>query len=445
MPPKNRFIPVTESNGKTPIGQQALLHRQQSLAGHTFRRLVPLRPLVCPAPDGGFFAVWSTLGRVDDCEIVSYTPPHFNAFPRTSLRLSSKVHCLTSSSTRRLLGVGNAGTKWTAEVWDLSKEVRILQVPTGRFISFLDFTPDESHLVTISEEGAVVTHVQSAAECLRITIPTQVRLRAAFHPSGLLITSGHNGCVSLIDVTRGAYIKSVYPGGFEMTAEEAAIEIDHLGQRAEKQYQAGWEDRMRAAHMQSAGALGNAGSKMLDLEIAMIKDALTKLQQGPADFIGARGNARITSLTVSPCGNWIGCGTETGAFVLAWSDIEQSADGIITPTFGSIGELNVCEPSSHAETVAGYTQIGGFDTANNEYIFAGEDGIVRMLNLETGINSCLPATRAPLGIVHMEVSTDGSSLCCVRRLLRDQQQPWILEIWDYRALYEQRVSSQSRR
>lgn len=96
-------------------------------------------------------------------------------------------------------------------------------------------------------------------------------------------------------------------------------------------------------------------------------------------------------------------------------------------------------PAGEEDSVAGYAQIGAFDTANHEYLFAGEDGIVRLLNLDTGNTSCLSGTRATQGIVHMELSTDGKSLCCVRRLLRDQQQPWTLEIWDYNALYEQRT------
>jgi hypothetical protein len=91
-------------------------------------------------------------------------------------------------------------------------------------------------------------------------------------------------------------------------------------------------------------------------------------------------------------------------------------------------------------TTAGYVHALAFDEAAQRLLFAGVEGVIGYVDLETGATGKLLDPPQRWGIVQMAVSEDRRGLCCVCNAPElHGRQPPVLRIWNYPALDKPRL------
>jgi hypothetical protein len=423
-------------------------------------------PAWCPDREGsGFLACWcSVMTGPAPCPVERYGPPWAADAAPTGLMLPGPVHQLAASPSGRYLAASGVSGTLGAQLWDLDGNTLAAEVPHGRVVDWLGFTPDEKLLITLSPEEGHVTSVQSGRRVASFSVPRSQR--AAVHPSGIVIVADVLGQLVLVDATSGQVRKALYLGGrqdagsllgmlgagaHQELQQRVQQEMEKLDPDAlEAQVRAGMEKQIRAFEQ----GLKRAGARpgMPDPEemirrmrenmkaaVERMKQGLAIQKQNPALFATPpMGAERPTCLECGPDGRFLFCATDKGVRVFAWENLLTASEVTPPPVLSAAAQPATVQLSQGPMTMPGHIHALAHDAGADRLLLGGVDGRVRFLDLKSGREGVLldPPERA--AILRMALSRDGSALCCtcMPDLFGDgrSRKPPLIQVWNYSAL-----------
>jgi WD40 repeat protein len=323
----------------------------------------------------------------------------------TYIELSGGVRRLEFSNSGRWLAVEGE----ERQIWDMSSgSVRPL-MPEPRSIRSVCFSPDDQFYFSDSESGVKVVSVKDfqAVKPIPLEVVTQ---EMAVHPEGRVLAIVDNyGVLILINletfqVITQAWIKErfgILPEGIRAAMVERAKQsfltelAPHLSASALKSHRAGSERHF--------------------------------LPKDP-----------IRTVTFSPDGKWLFCGTREGLHALEWNEVVACPDmSPVTSCFfvrADIVEKELPGGTVHKSSLV-YAVV--FDSVRQRVLFSGLEGKVRYLELASGNFGDLLVPPDPAPIFECELLPNRSALVCTaRKIERNQNPPSHFQVWNYPKLCE---------
>jgi hypothetical protein len=443
----DQFIHVPDRSAEIARQQQAdqaLAQAKQKLqaAGLLLVEQTGGDPLMmaawCPDREGsGFLVAWINLGGQPGPFPVQRLGPPWSNPTTTGLTVTHNDRWLALSPSGRYLALG--GFQRTI-LWDLDSKTMLLEVPCQRMVSWLGFSPDDKHLLTVAPEEIVVSAVEGGRQ-LNSFVVAQANL-AAIHPTGQLVIADNLGQLSIVDYLSGKVLKTMFLGGRHVPSAMEIRLLKEYGQQVDAQavmanVRAAMEQQLKTMEKrQSKEAIEQVRAEM-EKQLATMQKQLEQQQQNPASRMPpVRGKEQVYQLLISDDGQWFFCTSSGGVRACAWNDLAAGNDA---------RAIHFLQPQAmEHKTTHGTFNLPGYyygvahDARANRLIYAGGTGFVHALDLAGGRSAVLldPPDRPP--IHRLGLSRDGSSLCCICAGKVVEQEgrnsPSVLQIWNYRDL-----------
>jgi hypothetical protein len=358
-----------------------------------------------------------------------------------------RIHGLELSVSGRFLAMISAGR---AVVCDLADDRLVAEAPQVRAVSRVGFMPHESAMLSVSsfgeEGGVVVTPIDGGEPTV---IPIARANQAAAHPSGAwLVVADDLGKLFVVDLADARVARTQFVGGREHLSElllgitaqvqaaAASVDFDALEQRLRRDQ----EKLLEALGKQPSPAGASIDEIKRGLEdqiVAMRRRQTTAAGRGFAPPRLERGQEKVFQLRFDPSGERLFLATMGGVRVYSWADV-LNAEGDLRPI------LAVDVPTTIAETDRGLIERRGYvyclehDPDRDHLLFAGLDGRVHRLDLDSGRSDVLLEPPARPSINHLSLTRDRATLAVVSIAYpfengRNRRGPW-LQFWNYAAL-----------
>lgn len=328
-----------------------LVARKRPARGHGF----PPRPVFCALPARGFLLAWYDAGAPADGELEWWQPP-WREPTEAGLRVSSKVSRMRASTGGRFLGVGHASGDWSAELFDLRNRRRLTTVPLPGAAEHISFTQDEGTMICRSQ-GELRLVSTDEGHAIRPMLLGAGR-SASVHPDGRWLVAGvqdgnSNGGLGIVDLREGRLVRVVSTAQNDLAA---------------------W----MAAH-----AAGKAVTGFHPQEVP-----------NKVDF--------------TPDGRLLVLAVREGVRVYSWENVLRADASLPVPLASADGALAQVN-SSWLQNTYGVA----FDQRRAVVFFAGLDGRVDALDVETGkVTTVLEVPGAP-PVTELALASDGATLAAV--------------------------------
>lgn len=379
-------------------------------------------PLICADhKPPGFLACWAEASGSEFHHIERWAPPWDQAPIPLELTIQDSVHALALSPSGRYLGVGHAYGNWKAQLFDFEKQSLLADIPHDRSAAWVGFDWHEKFLVSTGENEVIITSV-TGAPVRSIHIPGVDK--PAIHPSGVLIVPTHDGVLLFVELPSGRVIKSL----------KFVVDASH---RPEPLYEGVSTDpNFLAAMEQAKSALEEQFKEQgLDENESRLK---AEEEIGQAREMAAGRLAmpeHVFALATSSDGKLFFAGTNDGVRVFAWDDVVRAKENVPPPLF-AVPQKGASRRGPVPGT-GGYVYALAHDEPGHRLVYAGLDGVVSALDLETGMNSVVLSVPAKPAIIRLSLSKDARTFCCVCGLNSGNPRtgtPPELQVWDYIAL-----------
>jgi hypothetical protein len=351
----------------------------------------PPQPRVAsdPRPGGGFIALWGVF-NADPATMIEMIQPPFTQSPLPiSLRPSPNAHTIAVSSSGRYLACGNASGDWSADLFDLQTLKRLINIPHHRAVQSLQFSQNESRLVSRSSGGdVVVTSVPDGKELFRADILNGGV--CGIHRDGSHIVLDDREFIRVIDIGTGEPVRLQRPGAF--TEPPVIIDFEKLSEREQTYTQ-----------------------QAIDVDLSCNAE-------------------RITDLTFTSDGMRLVVASNRGVRVYDWKSMLDS--------IGSIELVPVAQVAAHWKFSLGtfanvYTIF--HDAPADRILFAGIQGDIRALDLSNNQTTTLLALPGRPSILQIALAPDRAALATVsqrqhKEIRRQHEVPWDLNLWRYSSL-----------
>ncbi|HZU36657.1 MAG TPA: hypothetical protein VFA18_12140, partial [Gemmataceae bacterium] len=347
-------------------------------------------PWWCPSPDGrGFLVAWSSHADPGEAQLAleRHGPPWSAGPATTPWTIAPHIYGLELSASGRYLAVAHAAGDWHATVWDLSEKRLVADVPQVRAVSSVGFLPDESAVYSVSSDGHTGRLVITPLDGTKARVfQLQHANRAVVHPSGawLVVTDSYQR-LFVVDLASG--------------------------------------------EVRLAGPVGGPSPW----------GSLGRLFTGRAGSAQSEGGAEgVFCLRFDPSGDCLCLGTMNGIRVLPWPEVRDADGTLPAPSLA----VDVRGKTFAREGARG--QFGGYiydlehDAKLNRLLFAGLEGRVRYLDLDTGLSGSLLEVPALPPIQRLSLSRDGMTLglTCFPDMFshsRNKRGP-VLQFWSYETI-----------
>jgi WD40 repeat protein len=416
-----------------------------------------LLPHFFPAPDGdGFLVAWSPHFDQSEKPVLfeRYGSPWPESPTQTPLTIKAGIYAVQRSGSGRHLAAVHSSGNGGVSVWDLSQNELFAEFPQLRGSATVGFLPDDSAVLTVSPHvgGGQVT-VTPLDGSPPNSLPFAHAQFAVAHPSATaIVVSDAQHRLIVADFSSGTIVKTHFVGGkhvpsalekqatAKMREAVASIDVNAL------------EKQMRDQLAAILARLENADTRRGQLsqqQIDEFKKQYEKQIQGlrghsaeagsqPVPEFPDRGSEQVFRLKFDPSGEHLFVATAAGLRVFRWSELIDKADHVCQPAFAvnlANGFMYIPDESGRPP---GYTYDIDFDPDRNRVVFAGLDGHVRYLDLETGASGVLLAPPALLPITHLALSGDRSALLLMLRpemnSRRRKTDGPVIQFWDYHAI-----------
>jgi WD40 repeat protein len=388
-------------------------------------------PQWCPAPDrSGFLVGWSEHAAPQEKLIpLDRCGPPWPAGPAsTPYAIDPHPVGLTLSPTGRYLAVAHSAREWTATLWDLNENRRLVQVPHGHAVCAVGFSPDEKSLISVGsygeQEGRVVIAPVDGSEP-RI-IPIQQAKLAVMHPSGTkLVIADHRSRLTVVDVATRTLERTCWVGCrksmgsiernlMAITRQEAAkVDYDEIEKKMRKQQEQMLARLDTAQLSPGIGSIDEFKEQMLQqmtLQIRRIREE--NAQIGTPEWEAARvsGLVIIFRMMFDPSGEWLCLGTSGGAWVYPWSDVVRANEDLPRPALAIDAGPRTMETDRGPTEKGDYVYALNYDHDRERFLFGGLEGRVRYVEPSSGRSGALlePPGRSPIN--QLGLSLDGSVL-----------------------------------
>lgn len=332
-------------------------------------------PMVVADRTGGFLVGWGGHLNNQPLEVRCYAAPWSTKPTALNFQLEIKGHVMQISPSGKFLAVGHASGNWQATLYDLDQQKLLIKVNHIRVCSGVEFTPDETMLISRSRGEIILTSTETLQEIGVIQVGLGERI--AIHPEGRYLLAEERGAkLIIVDLHTRQIVKELSTTAFDMLT---------------------W---------------------------------LTHALQGQGST-GFSSNDMIVRLKFSPDGKWLLCAMEQGARVFEWSEVLASSNSLPAPIAFSESEV-----VKNMALRMGMTYDIAFDWKRNALLFCGLEGKVKSLDLETGDSKILIELPGKPAVVKLSLSYDLTALATHSKYNceKHNQEPSVVEIWNYLAL-----------
>jgi hypothetical protein len=436
--------------------KQQLSQQGRLLAEHGGRPgITGPSPWSCPSPDGeGFLVAWSS--HIDPKEtqlsLERYGPPWSVGPATTPWAISRHVYGMELSPSGRYLAVAHAAGDWHATLWDLSKNRLVADVPQVRAVTSIGFLPDESAMYSVSSDGnqghVILTPVDGTEARV---FPVARADRAAAHPSGawLVVTDNYNR-LFVIDLPSGGVRLAGFVGGrapFSPLQQQLAakvgaaanqVDFNALAERMRKQLEAQL-DRLGPTELPPGVESVEQFRESLRRQC---EEQLLRTREQFAQFASAQpecGTEKVFSLRFDPTGEHFCLATEGGVRVLNGRDVRDAEGTLPTPAFAvAAARLDIAVSKGAIYRGSSHVYDLEHDGERNRLLFAGLDGRVGYLDLDSGNSGTLLEVPGRPAIQRLALSGDMTTLAltCLPDMMsrsRNKRGP-VLQFWSYRTI-----------
>ena len=348
------------------------------------------RPVWTSDLSDGYLAYWVDSGSSGSADQVVYSASG-DVIPTTShLSLDRSIHAICLSKSGRFLATGHASATSEARLYD-RREGRLLRtVMQQHAVPILAFSDDETVMVAASQDELTIVPTDASQPEVRISTGLTPSVHSmAVHPHYPLIVAA-DGADTLVVI-------DISPS---LTARRLT-------------------------------------TCPTDPFVVWLPKAESVI--GPTVYRpGDRPNEFIRSLSFSPDGRLMFAAVLEGTRVYNWGAVLSSENTIPAPIASAQNGLVTAKGGWMLST-----HCLAFDSDRNLVLFAGLDGKVRYLDLNSGQDGVLLTLPDEPAIYRMKVSTSRTSLCTesMRNLFdRERVNPSELHFWDYQRLLDKSFS-----
>ncbi len=431
----------------------------------------------CPDRTGKAFLVyWQNILESDPVArpLERIGPPWTSGLSITEIVCGPFVFQLRLSPSGRLLAVSYASGNWKTALWDLAaQELRWEIQNEPHTAPRLLFSPDENYLIGHAYEG-IVSYSTVTGECVSKSTNC-VATHAGMHPTGLLVIGDPSGKLILYDSLRAQRIKTVCMGQkqdhramravfgriADQFTDQAALEQTRLhlekqlpdmiemlrrwSGRGEAEIQATLRPQGYVFNPDGSLNVAQTAAGMIEQMRSNAKGQQQRMQEAfdrpGVESSGITGTEHPASLLCSPDGRWLFCGTDHGLLVYDWNELMAAEEATPRPMYQVKVPPVMVEQGSHMIPHDARTHALTFDSVNNRLLFAGQDGVIRCLDLPSGLHRTVLALPGKPSMWEMGLCSDRKFLCCiVHPPLAEQKHHTgtpTLQIWNYARLCEQ--------
>jgi WD40 repeat protein len=348
------------------------------------------RPVWTSDFSDGYLAYWVDSGSSGPADQVVYSASG-EVIPTTShLAVDQSIHALCLSKSGRLLGTGHASRTSQARLYDRQEGRLLRTVMQKHAVPSLAFCDDETVMVTASHDELTIIPTDASQPEVSISIGS----------------------------TRSVHTTAVHPHyPFIVAADGAADGVDTIVV-------------VDISRLLTVRCLTTSPTDPFAVWVAKAQSGI-----GPT---ACRPNEMIRSLSFSPDGRLMFAAVLEGIRVYNWGEVLASENTMPAPIASAQNGLVIAKGGWMQST-----HCLAFDSDRNLVLFAGLDGKIRYLDLNSGRDGVLLTLPDEPAIYRMKISTNRTSLCTesVRNLFdREKVNPVELHFWHYQRLLDKSFS-----
>ena len=341
------------------------------------RMVLPDSPHWAKDAAGGFILTWSSVSPRVPPQPRRYSAPWGDEPSLVDLALEWTVCTLKVSPSGNFIAAGHGSGSWYGTVHDLRTGKQLLTIPHTRVVNEVEFSSDETQVVSRSQEGIAIT---SLVDLERVAfIDLEAGNHFAIHPDGrFLVADVSNFAIAIVDLQAACVVRRLSTARNDM-------------------------NRWRNTVMRG---------------------------EGPTGFWP---NEMVRDLMFSPDGESLLCAMQEGARVYSWKNVLSAVDELPQPLASAASEIVVSE---HSRSQQLYRLA--FDAHRRTLLFCGLEGKVKFLRMDSGESGTLLEVPGRPPIVFVELSSDSATMCTVayESMFERKRKPIVSQIWDYRRLAE---------
>lgn len=394
------------------------------------------KAVCCPDHEGGFFVSWGTLRPDDRSSIDCCRAPWAGGPDPTGLVLPSTVHVMRVSPSGRYLATGHAFGNWFGQLWDIRRHERVFEVPHVRAVDWLDFTPDETRLLSASSNEFFATSISQQERVGAVSLSGGARC-GAVHPSGSHAVIGLQEKLVVVDLQSMTVIGTLCCGGCIDTSDTHRHMSQMLARELARLQTKGLDKKTANVFKKLVAMTGENAEDAIKRVVEESRRHIEELSR-PDSGRDLRGTESLTCVDFSSDGQRLFCATDHGVRVYDWSQVQVASNETPAPVLSVEAEPVFLEGESHKSR---YTYALARDDAGKKLLFGGMEGKVSCFDLQTGQASVLLDLTARNTVMHLYLSSDRAALCSVTmpppsigKKLR--KRPAHIQIWDYQKLIE---------
>jgi hypothetical protein len=394
------------------------------------------RAVCCPEKGGGFFICRGAFRPDGQDSIDSCRAPWDGGPNPTGLFVPSTMCTMRVSLSGRYLAAGHAFGNWFVQLWDITQRNRLFEVAHAQAVNWVDFTSDETTLLSASSNELFVTSISQKERVGAVSFSGGARC-GAVHPSGSHAVIGLQEKLVVVDLQSLTVIGTLCCGGC-LDRSDMNRQMSQMLAREFAKMDAGRLDKKTINAFKKLAAI--TGENVEDVINRQVEESRRHVEQlsRPDPGRDLRGTESLTCVDFSSDGRQMFCATDHGVRVYDWSQVQVATNETPAPVLSAEAEPVFLEGESHKSR---YTYALARDDAGRKLLFGGMEGKVSCLDLQTGQASVLVDLTARNTVMHLYLSSDRAALCSVTmpppsRGKRLRKRPAHIQIWDYQKLIE---------
>ena len=396
---------------------------------------VPGLPIVAAHPEQrGFLIGWRTVGE-SPSNLAQYQPPDWSESEVAGLPAAGTLAEAVTSASGRFVALDFVGRKAATVLFDWWSKHDVASVQTRERVLRMEFMPDDSTLVVVTPNQAIVIDVTSGSK------PAVCKIAncdvAAVHPSGMIAVHDPSGALSIIEPRSGEIKRQFIVHG----TRTHPIFGDDIKQ-AKGQLEAAFapnQGQILEAAKSTFGRISQASSGERDMWKAMMRltdddlqdqesleaallrrteEALRQLQAGGFENVLRRLQSppeHVHRLLCTRDGNWLCCATGHVVCAYRWSELVNGESVPPEPEWRVEAEPGSFEDPQGVKLSHANVYAVAEDAAHGRLFFGGMAGAIYAVDRATGTASQLFELPGRPVVTDAIASGDGQSLAIATR------------------------------